>query len=77
VFNENIGPFTYRGAPFSHKIAQFCVTLSQCLRYLHIPSLPDIHGESGNTFYYQTSRVTNLEQHQVSKPSHLLELEDS
>jgi hypothetical protein len=39
-----IDPFTYRGARFSHLIAQFCVTFAQFQRYLHIPALLDIHG---------------------------------
>jgi hypothetical protein len=44
VYNKNIGQFTYRGACFSHYIAQFCIIFAQFLRYLLIPALLDTHG---------------------------------
>jgi hypothetical protein len=34
MYKNDIGSFSFRGARFGHKIAQFCLTFSKCLRFL-------------------------------------------
>jgi hypothetical protein len=52
-----IGSFTVLGAPFGHRIARFCVTFVQFLRYYYISVSMDTHGDSLTSYSLLPSRM--------------------